>query len=213
MDKIEVSMPDRKLVLIGGGTGSGKTTLARRLSQELNATLLAIDDYYHDRQDLTLEARTQINYDEPNTIEIALLGQQMRQLLAGDPVKKPIYDFSRHTRSCAYEWVEPKEIIILEGIFALCWPDLNEISGCRIFVHTPEDLRFKRRISRDIFERGRDEMEVTNRFRDHVSPMHHAWVEPSRDYSTITVHGNEHVEVGVQQVLETVISSSLVTVY
>lgn len=179
------------IIAIAGGTGSGKSTLADKLSSHLSATILRIDDYYRPLNHLTFEERERVNFDSPEAIDHILLLEHLDLLTRGKSVEKPIYDFSKHTRAFVGATVEPAKFIIVEGLFALYWPELNEICDTRIFVETPKQTRFERRLKRDIEERGRDADEVTFRFHNHVNPMHELYVAPCRSKSTLTVSGED----------------------
>lgn len=190
-----------RVIAIAGGTGSGKSTLARAVAEPLGAQILAIDDYYRPLNHLTFEERDRVNFDDPAAIDDDLLLAHVASLLAGRAVQKPRYDFSRHTRFSGDEKFEPGTVLIVEGIFALCWPRLNALCAERIFVDAPTDLRFQRRLERDVMERGRDTLEVTRRFRDHVEPMHRLHVEPTRVSSTRIVRGDGALEASVAELL------------
>ncbi len=178
---------------IAGGTGSGKSTLAERLSDALGAPILRMDDYYRCQAHLSPEARRGVNYDAPESVEHTLLLDQMAAIARGGTVEKPVYDFARDTRSALTEPVGPAPVILVEGIFALGWDELNARCPVRLFVETPEAVRFARRLRRDVEERGRDAAEVDARFRDHVAPMHDRWVAPSKARATRVLSGERPV--------------------
>lgn len=178
-----------RFVAIGGGTGSGKSTLAEAISDRLGAPILRIDDYYRDQAHLPVPVRRAVNYDAPESVEHTLLLAHLDRLAAGHAVEKPIYDFTRDTRSPLTERVDAAPVILIEGIFALCWPEVAHRCAARLFVETPAEVRFRRRLRRDVEERGRDEDEVTTRFWRHVAPMHDRWVQPSRVHATRIVDG------------------------
>ena len=190
-----------RVIAIAGGTGSGKSTLARAVAEPLGAQILAIDDYYRPLNHLTFEERDRVNFDDPAAIDDDLLLAHVASLLAGQAVQKPRYDFSRHTRYASDEIFEPGALLIVEGIFALCWPRLNALCAERIFVDAPVDLRFQRRLERDVMERGRDTLEVTRRFRNHVEPMHRLHVEPTRARSTLVLRGDGPLDTSMNELL------------
>jgi uridine kinase len=180
-----------KIIAIAGGTGSGKSTLADALATHLGATVIRIDDYYRPLNHLTFEEREQVNFDAPDAIDHVLLLEHLNDLSQGRAVEKPIYDFSRHTRAVFGETIEPTSTIIVEGLFSLYWKDLNSVYHSRIFVETPQGIRFERRLKRDIEERGRDREEVTFRFNSHVNPMHDLYVQPTALKADLVVYGND----------------------
>lgn len=181
-------------VPIAGGTGSGKTTLARAVAAHIQAPIISIDDYYRPLDHLTFEEREQVNFDCPDAIDHDLLVAHLRDLLQGRSVEVPQYDFTRHTRSPRRERLEPAPVILIEGIFALCWPEINRLCPIRVYVETPKLLRFQRRLERDVSERGRTVEEVTRRFHSHVNPMHELYVEPTKQRSTLIVSGVDPIE-------------------
>lgn len=178
-----------RFVAIGGGTGSGKSTLAEAISDRLGAPIIRIDDYYRAQDHIPREDRRTVNYDSPESVEQELLLAHLQTLSRGIAIEKPIYDFTRDTRSPLTERVTAAPVVLIEGIFALCWEEIAERCGARIFVETPAEVRFRRRLRRDVEERGRDANETTARFWRHVAPMHDLWVEPSKFRATRVVDG------------------------
>lgn len=151
---------ENKPVIIGvtGGSGSGKTTVSRAIFEQLHGhslLMLQEDSYYNDQSDMPFEERIKTNYDHPNAFDTELLVKQLKDLLDWKTIEKPIYDYTEHTRSSEVEKVEPKEVIILEGILVLNDPALRDLMDIKIFVDTDDDIRIIRRIQRDIEERGR----------------------------------------------------------
>lgn len=178
------------VVGVAGGTGSGKTTVVREILRGLggqNVLILQHDSYYRDRSHLLPEERAGINYDHPDALETALMVEHLRQLLAGQPAEVPIYDFMTHTRQPDCQLVRPSKVIIVEGILILVDPALRDLFDIKVFVDTDADLRFIRRMERDIAERGRTREAVLKQYTETVRPMHLEFVEPSKRYADIIV--------------------------
>ncbi|OQQ81411.1 uridine kinase [Ligilactobacillus salivarius] len=187
-------MADRenKPVIIGvtGGSGSGKTTVSRAIFEQLHGhslLMLQEDSYYNDQSDMPFEERIKTNYDHPNAFDTELLVKQLKDLLDWKTIEKPIYDYTEHTRSSEVEKVEPKEVIILEGILVLNDPALRDLMDIKIFVDTDDDIRIIRRIQRDIEERGRSLQSVIDQYKSTVKPMYHQFIEPTKRYADIIV--------------------------
>jgi uridine kinase len=181
------------LVGIAGGTASGKTTLARRLFEYAGAAEVAIielDRYYRCQDHVPISERATANYDHPDSLEFDLLIEHLKQLQTGAPIKTPVYDFERHTRLKERTiTVEPRPIVLVEGILIFAVPKLCELFGARIYVDTPSDLRLKRRTERDIRERGRTRESVVQQWNSSVEPMHRTYCEPSRSAAHIVFDG------------------------
>ena len=180
------------LIGIAGGTGSGKTSIAKYLLKHFgNDELIVIeqDSYYKDNSNLSMDERNQQNFDHPEAIDIELFNKQMESLLGGKPVKIPIYDFSSHNRIEQLQLVKPTKIIIVEGILTLYFESLRKLMDIKVFVDVPDKIRFKRRLSRDIKKRGRTLMSVTNQYENTVYPMYKQFVEPSKDFADIIITG------------------------
>lgn len=183
---------ENKPVIIGvtGGSGSGKTTVSRAIFEQLHGHLLLMlqeDSYYNDQSDMPFEERIKTNYDHPNAFDTELLVKQLKDLLDWKTIEKPIYDYTEHTRSSEVEKVEPKEVIILEGILVLNDPALRDLMDIKIFVDTDDDIRIIRRIQRDIEERGRSLQSVIDQYKSTVKPMYHQFIEPTKRYADIIV--------------------------
>jgi len=175
---------------IAGGTGSGKTTLAKRINENLpnnTCRIIPLDNYYLDRSHLPPPEREKINYDHPDAIESLLLIEHIKQLKNGVSVEMPVYDFATHTRKKDYIKIIPSRVIIVEGIFALYYEDLRRETDLKIFVDTESDIRFGRRLKRDIEERGRSIQSVYKQYFNIVKPMHDAYVEPTKKFADIIV--------------------------
>lgn len=183
---------ENKPVIIGvtGWSGSGKTTVSRAIFEQLHGhslLMLQEDSYYNDQSDMPFEERIKTNYDHPNAFDTELLVKQLKDLLDWKTIEKPIYDYTEHTRSSEVEKVEPKEVIILEGILVLNDPALRDLMDIKIFVDTDDDIRIIRRIQRDIEERGRSLQSVIDQYKSTVKPMYHQFIEPTKRYADIIV--------------------------
>lgn len=179
------------IIGIAGGTASGKTTIASKLYEETkkygSVVSIRIDDYYKDQTNLTLEERRKTNFDHPKAYDVQLIVKQLEDLKNGKSINKPIYDFTISTRSEKTEIINPGNIIIVEGIMAFAIPEVRELLDIKIFVDTPDDIRFIRRLSRDIEKRGRTLESVVNQYLTTVRPMHLTFVEPSKIYADIII--------------------------
>ena len=183
-------MENNILVLgIAGGTGSGKTTLMKNIMNRFGdmVTVLSHDNYYKRRDELTYEERCQINYDEPAALETDLMAYHLDLLRHGQAIDCPVYDFSQHNRSNETVRIEPKNVIIVEGILIFENKSLRDLMDIRIFVDTDADVRLCRRIKRDVNKRGRTLESVLTQYQQTVKPMHEKYVEPSKKYADLVV--------------------------
>ncbi|KAB3527610.1 uridine kinase [Alkaliphilus serpentinus] len=190
------------LIGITGGTGSGKSTVARAIFQSLsekNILVIEQDSYYKDQSHLSFEERVKTNYDHPLAFDTPLMITHLRELLQNKPVNKPIYDFELHTRKRETQHIEPRDIIILEGIMILDDPVLRDMMDIKIFVDTDADVRIVRRIVRDIKARGRSLESVISQYLSTVRPAHLQFVEPTKRYADIIIPegGNNQVAIDI----------------
>ncbi|MDY4788695.1 MAG: uridine kinase [Bacilli bacterium] len=179
------------IIGIAGGTASGKTTVAKKLykasSSIGNVTLIRLDDYYKRTDNLTLEERQKLNYDHPDSIDFDLLKQNLYDLKHGLAVDKPLYDFTIHNRSENVEHLEPTSVIIVEGILVFVDEEVRNMFDMKIYVDTPDDIRFIRRLIRDMNERGRTLESVYSQYLETVRPMHMQFIEPSKKYADVII--------------------------
>jgi len=188
------------LIGIAGGTGSGKSTVANEIFYSLPGESIAVieqDSYYKDQSHLTLEERKKINYDHPDAFDTELLVKHLKMLLNGEAIEKPMYDFEVHNRKKETIRVEPKDIIILEGILILSEPEIRNLLDIKIFVDTDADVRIIRRIQRDIKERGRTIDSVIDQYMNVVRPMHMQFVEPTKRYADIIIPEGGYNKVAI----------------
>ncbi|NJC97812.1 MAG: uridine kinase [Anaerolineales bacterium] len=182
--------PDPLVIGIAGGSGSGKTTVAQEILQRVGPERIAFlqhDSYYKDLSGLPPTQRAEVNFDHPNSLETELLIEHIASLRDGKPVEVPIYDFSTHSRTTRTFTVQPRRVILVEGILIFTEPALREMFDVKIFVDTDSDLRFIRRLERDIAERGRTTESVIKQYQSTVRPMHMEFVEPSKRYADIII--------------------------
>ena len=182
-------MKEILVIGIAGGTGSGKTTLMDNLIEKFSGdvTILSHDNYYKRHDELTYEQRCQLNYDEPAALETDLMARHLDALRHGEAIDCPVYDFSQHNRSNETIRIEPKSIIIVEGILIFENQELRDLMDIRIFVDTDADVRLCRRIKRDVESRGRSLESVLTQYQETVKPMHEMYVEPSKKFANIIV--------------------------
>lgn len=201
-----------KPVIIGiaGGTASGKSTIARSILENVGAAQIAhiLHDSYYRNEDAPgfplVEGLGIPNYDHPDALETALMVKHIRQLQGHQPVNIPIYDFIRYCRSEETERVEPRPVIIVEGILVLADADLRRLFDIKIFVDTPADMRFIRRLMRDLSERGRSTESVIEQYLNTVRPMHMAFVEPSKLYADVIIPQGGYNTVAIDLVADKV---------
>ncbi|MEJ5223010.1 MAG: uridine kinase [Anaerolineales bacterium] len=186
-----MSHPVSPLVIgIAGGSGSGKTTVAQEILQRVGADRIAYlphDAYYRDLSGLPPAQRAEINFDHPNSLETELMIAHIQQLKQYQPIQLPVYDFAHHTRTTDFIPIAPRPVIVVEGILIFAEPDLRQLFDVKIFVDTDSDLRFIRRLERDIEERGRTTESVIKQYLKTVRPMHLEFVEPSKRYADVII--------------------------
>ncbi|HKO44646.1 MAG TPA: uridine kinase [Pyrinomonadaceae bacterium] len=188
------------IIGISGGTGSGKTTVANRILESVKASEVVFiqqDSYYRNLKDLPLDYRHVANFDHPDALDNDLLVNHIRKLRAGESVELPIYDFRTHTRANETRSVEPRPIVIVEGILIFADPRLLEQMDIKVFVDTPDDIRFIRRLRRDIDERGRTLESVIEQYVGTVRPMHIQFVEPSKRFADVIIPEGGHNLVSI----------------
>lgn len=184
------------IIAIAGGTASGKTTVAKKLyeitKEKGNVAYIKMDDYYKKHEGMAFEERAKLNYDHPDSIDFDLLVEHIKALKEGKSIDKPTYDFSNHIRSNEIEHLDAAKVIILEGILALVDSRIRDLANIKIYVDTPDDLRFIRRLKRDMRDRGRSVDSVINQYHETVRPMHMQFVEPSKRYADVIVPEGGH---------------------
>ncbi len=188
---------------VAGGTGSGKTTVANEILQRVGAehiTYIPHDAYYRDLSHLPPRQRDQVNFDHPDSLETELLIEHLRKLRAGQAVEIPAYDFTTHTRMQHTRRVEPAPVVLVEGILVFAEPELHKLFDVKLYVDTDADVRFIRRLRRDIEERGRSVESVCEQYLSTVRPMHLEFVEPSKRYADVIIPEGGFNEVAIEMV-------------
>jgi uridine kinase len=192
------------VVGVAGGSGSGKTTVVRRIVESLGneqVTVLDHDRYYRDRNDLRLEERAALNYDHPDSLETELMVRHLNELRAGNAVDVPVYDFTRYARRPLRETIHPRKALIVEGILIFTDAALRTLLDVKVFVDADDDIRFIRRLTRDVAERGRTMESVVDQYLGTVKPMHLEFVEPSKRYADVIVPQGGHNTVAIEMLL------------
>lgn len=199
------------IIGIGGGTGSGKTTVVNQIIKELpqaEVTVISQDSYYIDLSHMSMEERIQVNFDHPNAIDFKLLAQHLRLLKANSSIEQPVYSFKEHNRTKETVLTPPTKVIIVEGILILSEAQIRDLLDIKVFVQADSDERLIRRLKRDIAERGRDLEEVLSRYQTTLKPMHQQFIEPSSLYADIIIPNNTYNTVAVD-IVRTIINERL----
>lgn len=189
---------------IAGGSGSGKTTVIRRIAEEIDDSCIAIlehDAYYKDLRHLSFEERLAINFDHPNSLDTELMLTHLQQLLQGFSIEKPVYDFNEHSRLDRTERVDPKPVIIVDGILVLAERELADLMDIKLFVDADSDVRLVRRIRRDMEERGRSIDNILSQYEKTVRPMYIQFVEPSKRRADVIIPRGGHNFVAIEMVV------------
>ena len=197
-------MLQRPLMIgVVGGSGSGKTTVARAIYDFLgmNASFVDQDAYYRDLSDMPFEQRRLVNFDHPDAFDTDLFVEQLSTLQQGRPIRKPTYDFAAHTRAGVTVEIHPKDVILVDGILLFADPRLRALFDIKIFVDVADDVRFIRRLQRDVSERGRTMEDVIRQYLATVRPMHLEFVEPSKRYADVILPEGGHNRIGVEMIL------------
>ncbi|MFZ3329901.1 MAG: uridine kinase [Candidatus Acidiferrales bacterium] len=207
MQSLNLRPLDSRPLIIGicGGTGSGKTTITRRIIEALSdrsVVVLQQDNYYRDYPELSFEERVKLNFDHPDSMDTPLLAEDVRRLRAGQAIERPTYDFANFQRLKGTVRIEPLPAIIVEGILIFENKQLRELMDIKIFVDTDADLRFIRRLVRDICERGRNMEMVIDQYLSTVRPMHMEFVEPSKRYADVIIPEGGYNDVGIDLVIQ-----------
>lgn len=192
-----------RVIAIAGGTGSGKSFLAKRLKNiypQDQALILSQDSYYKDLSNLSYKNRSNQNFDHPDSIDSLLIEDHLKKLLSGETIYRPKYDFVTHLRKKNIQIVKPCPIIIIEGILMLHYTRLHDFYSLKIFIETPEAIRIKRRIKRDTHSRGRTPESIKKQYYSLVKPMHDKFVQPSKSFSDIILKGTDLIEKLVNQI-------------
>jgi uridine kinase len=197
-----LKIKDQKSMIIGicGGTGSGKTTIARMIVESIGAdkvVLVEQDSYYRNMADMPLDERQHANFDHPDSIDSDLLVNHLKRLKNGQTIEMPVYDFRTHTRSEETEHIEPTQVVIVEGILIFAEPRVLDLLDVRVFVDTPDDVRLIRRLRRDVEERGRSFERTLWQYEHTIRPMHQQFVEPSKRHADIIIPEGGHTQVSV----------------
>jgi uridine kinase len=189
---------------LAGGSGSGKTTIAHTIIERVGVNRIAFiqhDAYYRDQSEIPLELRAQVNYDHPDAFETELLVQHLQALRAGHKIEIPVYDFAQFTRTCETVTIVPHPVILLEGILLFVDASLRSLIDIKIYVDAPPDLRFIRRLQRDVTERKRTPESVIRQYLETVRPMHLEFVEPTKRYASLILPEGGFNTVGVDVIV------------
>lgn len=190
-----------RLIGIAGPSCSGKTELARWLAGRTGAHILNLDHYYRDLAHLPLEVRARTNFDEPASVDVEQIFADAGALAAGHPIHAPLYNFATHSRAPGDEIIEPGKLVILEGLFALYWPELRALLDLKLYVGAPDEVCYERRLKRDTVERGRTPESVKWQFEETVKPMAHLHILPTSQYADLELSGTDPLELSGEKVL------------
>jgi uridine kinase len=199
------------LIGIAGGSGSGKTTIARKIQERcegFSTLMFQLDHYYRDLAHLDPAERDKVNFDHPDSLEMGLIEKHVSQIANGDVIDRPTYEFASHTRSSKVVRLEPADIVIVDGIFALYSAQIRKHLDCSIFVDVSDDVRFIRRLRRDVDERGRTNDGVIKQYLSSVKPMHDQFVAPTKHLADLVVHWDNFNERTIDMLTKMILSKA-----
>jgi len=188
------------LILVAGGSASGKSTVVSEIVNKAgldDVLIIRHDDYYKDQSDVAFEKRLDVNYDHPDALDSDLLQDHLSQLLMGQTIEKPLYDFVSYTRKKETEVVSPKKVIIVEGILILSDPYIRKLSNLNVYVELDDDTRFIRRMMRDLNERGRSIESIVSHYQNTVKPMFYKYVKPSKRHAHVIIPNDDKHDIAV----------------
>ena len=188
------------LILVAGGSASGKSTVVSEIVNKAgleDVLIIRHDDYYKDQSDVAFEKRLDVNYDHPDALDSDLLQDHLSQLLMGQTIEKPLYDFVSYTRKKETEIVSPKKVIIVEGILILSDPYIRKLSNLNVYVELDDDTRFIRRMMRDLNERGRSIESIVSHYQNTVKPMFYKYVKPSKRHAHVIIPNDDKHDIAV----------------
>ena len=189
------------IIGVAGGTGSGKTTVVQKIQKQFpkgEVTILSHDSYYRDNKELSLEERRKKNFDHPDSIEFDLMIEDVKKLKHGKAIEEPIYSFITCTRADETKHIDPKEVLIIEGILCLTSPELRDLMDIKVFVDCDSDIRLSRVIQRDMHERGRNVEQVLARYEKTVRPSHIQFIEPTKRFADIIIPQGGRNQIAIQ---------------
>jgi uridine kinase len=198
------STPKPLVIGIAGGSGSGKSTVARKVGEAISGSSVAfldMDAYYRNFAHLPMEERKRVNWDHPDAFDMTLFAQQVRQLSAGGAIDKPTYDFVSHTRSAKTARIEPADVLVLDGILLFVDETMRSLCDVKVFVDADADIRLIRRLRRDVQKRGRTLDDVIAQYLETVHPMHLQFVEPSKRYADVIVPRGGHNSIAIEMIV------------
>jgi uridine kinase len=190
------------LIAIAGFSSSGKTTIARKLTEHLPATIFQLDAYYLDHPELTYEQRCDINFDHPDSLDGAMIADHLRELAAGREIIRPVYDFNTHARAQHTETMKPNEFIIVEGLFTLHWDEVRPLYALKVFMEAGHQICLPRRVLRDTVERGRTLESVRRQYEETVRAMADQFIAPTRQHADLVLSGTAPVDESVATILD-----------
>lgn len=206
-------MKKNRIIGICGGSASGKTSISKKIGNmyENDITLLSQDSYYKSYDELTLDQKKKINYDHPDSFDIDLLVHDLNELKNNYPIESPIYSFNDYCRKKDRLPISPHNIIIIEGMLVLYYPELRKLLDYSVFIDVCDSIRLKRMIQRDIAERGRTTLQVLNQYMRDMKPMHDEFVEPQKKHASVIIDGNDSMDIVYSRVVECINTVFLLT--
>ena len=192
-----------QLVGLCGGTAAGKTTIVSKLIEHYgSASTIKLDSYYKDFSSLSFDNRKKVNFDHPDSFNTKMLKKHLSLLLEGNKIESPIYNYKTHCRENIFNIIYPNKLIFLEGTLIFFYSELTKLMMLKIFIETPEDIRFKRRLKRDVKKRGRLPMEVRKQYNESVKPMHMQYIEPLKSVADIIISGSSEINTSVEKIIK-----------